>query len=110
MALILELPETSHYLRRLPRAVDPEAARQFNELADACDRIAKEFSGKLTAVVDHEFHLAWLEIDCVFAHFFPGEHLETLRRLVAAATGIRILPVTSELLRIRVALPYFQSP
>ncbi len=110
MALILELPETSHYLRRLPRAVDPEAARQFNELVEACDRIAKEFSGKLTAVVDHDCHLAWLEIDCIFAHFFPGEHLETLQRLVAAATGIRILPVTSKLLRIRVALPYFQAP
>ena len=110
MALILELPETSHFLHRVPRAVDPEAARQFNELADACDQIAKEFSGELTAVVDHEFHLAWLEIDCVFAYFFPGEHLETLRRLVAAATGIRILPVTSNLLRVRVALPYFQEP
>ncbi len=110
MALILELPESSHYLHRLPHAVDPEAARQFNELADACDRIAKEFSGELTAVVDHECRLAWLEIDCVFAHFFPGEHLETLRRLVAAATGIRILPVTSELLRIRAALPYFLDP
>ncbi len=110
MSLEWELPEWPWYLPRPPLVVDPEAARQFNELVDACDRIAKEFSGELTTVVDYECRFAWLEIDCLYADFVPGEHLETLRRLAAAATGIRILPVTSRLLRIRATLPYFQSP
>ncbi len=110
MALEWERPKRPWYLPRPPLTIDPDAARQFDELVDACDRLAREFSGELTATVDYECRFAWLELDCLYVDLVPGGHLETLRRLTAAATSIRILPVTSRLLRIRATLPYFQEP
>ncbi len=95
------------YGNSLPHVVDPVAAERFDEMVQACDLIAKEFSGKLKAAIDYENHSAEIVLECVYVDFRQDEFMGTLYRLAATARSICFLPLTSGFLKIEIVMPYF---
>lgn len=93
--------------KELPFVTDREAAAEFDRMVEACDEMMKEFSGKLTAVVDYESHEASITMECVYVEFIIGEFMDTLLELVATATQIRFEPTVKDYLRISIDMPYF---
>jgi len=91
----------------LPHVIHPIAAQRFDEMVQACDLIAKEFSGKLKATIDYENYSAEIELECIYVDFQQGEFMGTLYRLAAAARSICFLPLTSGFLKIEIVMPYF---
>lgn len=106
-ALVKKLFSRLEHLNSLPHIVDPLAVQRFEEMVEACDLIAKEFSGKLKATVDYERYSARIELECVYIDFDQGEFLETLQKLTAMAGSISFQPLTSGFLRVEIAMPYF---
>lgn len=98
------------YIKTVPFTVNQRAAAVFNKMVAACDKIAKEFSGKLSATVDFEYHEALITIECVYVDFDVGEFMDTLLEMAARAYQVRFEPLTSGLLRISLSMPYFSGP
>lgn len=109
-----ELALVSTYLhrhlasQRLPHMIDPIAAAEFDRTVNACDAIAKEFSGRLEATVDFNCYDASIALECAYIEFRHGEFMETLRRLTTSTTMIQISSMPSPpLFRIELSMPYF---
>lgn len=94
--------------QRLPHMIDPVSAAEFDRTVNACDAIAKEFSGRLEATVDFNCYDASITLECAYIEFCHGEFMETLRRLTTSTTMIQISSMPSPpLFRIELSMPYF---
>lgn len=104
---VLALYEQSKFI---PFVVDKKAAADFYKMVVTCDKIAKEFSGKLTATIDFEYHNASITTECLYVDFDVGEFMGTLQEMAAKAYQVRFEPLISGLLRISISMPYFSRP
>ncbi len=95
------------YVNNLPHVIDPIAAKRFEEMIEACDSIAKEFSGKMKATINYENYSAEIVLECVYVEFQQNEFMETLYKLSTTAKSICFLPLTSGFLKIEINMPYF---
>lgn len=95
------------YLNSLPHTIHPVAARHFDEMVEAFDLLAWEFSGRMQAVIDYENHEARIELECVYLEFPTDDLLWILRKLTAVAMNISFTPLTSGFLLLRANMPYF---
>lgn len=109
--LICKAADAWKYQKTIPPfAVDKQAADEFNKMVVACDEIAKEFSGKLTAIVDYENYDASITMECVYVDFKVGEFMETLYKMATKALLVRFEPTITDFLRISITMPYFLWP
>lgn len=106
-AMILARLAFQEHLHSLPFVVNEKAATEFDKMANACDKIAKEFSGTLKATVDYKNHEANIVMECVYVEFRVGEFMDTLREIAAKALQVDFQPLTSGFLRVYISMPYF---
>lgn len=99
--------EYLEHIKTVPFVVNRRAAAEFDQMVADCDKIAKEFSGRLKAVVDYECHEASITLECVYVDFNVGEFMDILQSMAAKALQVRFEPLTSGLLRITIFMPYF---
>lgn len=95
-------------MRTIPVTVDKKAAAQFIQMAEACDLIAKEFSGKLKAAVDFEYQEACITLECVYVEFKRDEFMGILQEIVKRACRVWFEPLTSGFLRVKIFMLYFK--
>ena len=93
----------------VPHTVDKRAAASFDRMVLLCDSIAKEFSGKLKAVVDFEDYTATIELECVCIEFMQDEFMSGLKYMTETALHISFYPLTSGFLRLTLSMPYFTT-
>lgn len=105
---ILKALDFQEYLQTLPFTVNDESAAEFDKMVVACDKIAKEFSGKLQATVDYQSHEANIRMECVYIEFLVGEFMDTLREIATKALRVDFQPLTSGFLRVDISMPYFE--
>lgn len=98
------------YIKTVPHVVNKIDAAEFYRMVAACNRIAKEFSGKLKATVDFKCYEANITMECVYVDFVVGEFMGILRNMAAKAFQVRFEPLTSGFLRISILMPYFSHP
>ena len=96
-------------LRDSPRFLLPYAPTLFEKAVAACERIAKEFSGRLKAKIDYSFFTATIEVWCCYVEFQRGEFMSVLREISNHAISVRFTPLTSGDLHIEIVMPYFAS-
>lgn len=96
-------------LRDNPRLLFPFAPAIFEKAVAACERIAKEFSGRLKAKIDYSFFIATIEVWCSYVEFQRGEFMSILQEISHHAISIRFTPLTSGDLHIEIEMPYFES-
>ena len=96
-------------LRDNPRFLLPYAPAIFEKTVAACERIAKEFSGRLKAKIDYSFFSATIEIWCCYVEFQRGEFMSILQEISNHAISVRFTPLTSGDLHIEIVMPYFAS-
>lgn len=93
--------------KRAPHTIDKQAADAFDQMVLLCDNVAKEFSGKLKAVVDFECHSATITLECFHIDFAVGEFMPVLKCMTTTALHVAFYPLTSGLLRMVLDMPYF---
>lgn len=93
--------------KKLPHMIDLAASSRFDKAVRACDAIAKEFSGQMSAVVDFETYTASIRLECAYIEFCPDEFMKTLTALSLIAKRIQMESTLSNLLRIDILMPYF---
>ena len=96
-------------LRDSPRFLLPYAPATFEKTVAACERIAKEFSGRLKAKIDYSFFTATIEVWCCYVEFQRGEFMTVLREISNHAVSVRFTPLTSGELHMEIVMPYFAS-
>ena len=96
-------------LRSNPRFLLPFAPAIFEKTVAACERIAKEFSGRLKAKIDYSFFTATIEVWCCYVEFQRGEFMSILQEISNHAISVRFIPLTSGELHMEIAMPYFVS-
>lgn len=96
-------------LRDGPRFLLPYAPALFEKAVAACERIAKEFSGRLKAKIDYSFFTATIEVWCCYVEFQRREFMSVLREISNHAISVRFTPLTSGDLHIEIEMPYFVS-
>lgn len=96
-------------LRDSPRFLLPYAPAIFEKAVAACERIAKEFSGRLKAKIDYSFFTATIEVWCCYVEFQRGEFMSILQEISNHAISVRFTPLTSGELHMEIAMPYFVS-
>ena len=96
-------------LRDRPRFLLPYAPVIFEKTVAACERIAKEFSGRLKAKIDYSFFTATIEVWCCYVEFQRGEFMSILQEISHHALSVRFIPLTSGDLHIEIVMPYFAS-
>ena len=97
-----ELKDSSRFLL-------PYAPAIYEKVVAACERIAKEFSGRLKAKIDYSFFTATIEVWCCYVEFQRGEFMSVLQEVSNHAVSIRFTPLTSGDLHIEIEMPYFVS-
>ena len=95
-------------LRDNPRFLLPHAPAFFEKTVAACERIAKEFSGRLKAKIDYSFFTT-IEVWCCYVEFQREEFMSILREISNHAISVRFTPLTSGDLHIEIVMPYFAS-
>ena len=80
-------------LRDSPRFLLPYAPALFEKAVAACERIAKEFSGRLKAKIDYSFFTATIEVWCCYVEFQRGEFMSVLREISNHAISVRFTPL-----------------
>lgn len=96
-------------LTSVPRFILPFAPAIFEKTVAACERIAKEFSGRIRAKLDYSFFTATVELWCCYVEFERGEFMSILQEITHYALSVRFIPLTSGELYIMIQLPYFMS-
>ena len=96
-------------LRDNPRFLLPYAPAIFEKTVAACERIAKEFSGRLKAKIDYSLFTATIELWCCYLEFECGEFMTILHEISHSAISIRFTPLTSGDLHVEIQMPYFGS-
>ena len=96
-------------LRNNPRFLLPYAPAIFEKAVADCERIAKEFSGRLKAKIDYSFFSATIEVWCCYVEFQRGEFMSILQEISHHALSVRFTPLTSGDLHIEIVMPYFAS-
>ena len=96
-------------LRDSPQFLLPYAPTIFEKTVAACERIAKEFSGRLKAKIDYSFFTATIEVWCCYVEFQRGEFMNVLREISNYAESVRFTPLTSGELHMEIVMPYFVS-
>lgn len=92
-----------------PRFLLPFAPAIFEKTLAACERIAKEFSGRIKAKIDYSQFTATIELWCCYVEFERGEFLSTLHEITHYANTVRFTPLTSGDLHIEIEILYFTS-
>ena len=92
-----------------PRFLLPYAPAIFEKAVADCERIAKEFSGRLKAKIDYSLFTATIELWCCYLEFECGEFMTILHEISHRAISIRFTPLTSGDLHVEIQMPYFGS-
>ena len=87
MAILLQRYDKG--LKENPKFVLPFAHAVFEKTVAACERIAKEFSGRIKASIDYSFYSATVELWCCYVEFECGEFMSVLRELTDCALAIQ---------------------
>ena len=103
------LPSYERRLRGSPRFLLPFAPAIFEKTVVACERIAKEFSGRIKAKIDYSSFHATIELWCCYVEFEQGEFMSILHDLSHRTISVRFTPLTSGYLHIEIEMPYFIS-
>ena len=96
-------------LKDRPHFLLPYAPTIFEKTVVACERVAKEFSGKLKAKIDYSHFTATIELWCCYVEFVCGEFMSILHEISRHAISVRFTPLTSGDLHIEILIPYFAS-
>lgn len=92
-----------------PRFLLPFAPAIFEKTVAACERIAKEFFGKIIAKIDYSVFTATIELWCSYVEFERGEFMNILHEISDHAISVRFTPLTSGDLHIEIQMPYFAT-
>ena len=94
-------------LKGNPIFVLPFANGVFEKTVAACERIAKEFSGRIKASIDYSYFTATVELWCCYIEFERGEFMNVLYEISRYALSVRFTPLLSGNLHIEILMPYF---
>ena len=90
-----------------PRFILPYAHTIFEKTVTACEQVAREFSGKITAKIDYSHFTATIELWCCYVEFDRGEFLSILQEISRYALSVRFTPLASGDLHVEIMMPYF---
>ena len=96
-------------LKDRPRFLLPYAPKIFEKTVVACERVAKEFSGKFKAKIDYSCFTATIELWCCYVEFVCGEFMSILHEISRHAISVRFTPLISGDLHVEILMPYFAS-
>ena len=92
-----------------PHFILPQAPEIFEKTVEACEEVAREFSGRIKARIDYSFYTATIELWCCYVEFEYGEFLSVLQEISHHALSVRFTPLESGDLHIEIMMPYFVS-
>ena len=107
LANLVDIYEKS--LMDKPRFILPQAPEIFEKTVEACEEVAREFSGRIKAKIDYSFYTATIELWCCYVEFEYGEFLSVLQEISHHALSVRFTPLESGDLHIEIMMPYFVS-
>ena len=87
----------------------PFAPAFFQKTVADCERIAREFFGRLKAKIDYTLFTATIELWCCYVEFERGEFMNILNDISSHAISVRFTPLTSGDLHIEIQMPYFAA-
>ena len=87
----------------------PFAPAFFQKTVADCERIAKEFFGRIKAKIDYTLFTATIELWCFYVEFERGEFMNILHDISNYAVSVRFTPLTSGELHIEIQMPYFAT-
>ena len=96
-------------LTSTPRFLLPLAPEIFRKTVVECEKIAKEFSGRIKAKIDYSLFTATIELWCCYVEFTSREFMNILHKITHYAISVRFTPLTSGDLHIEILMPYFVS-